>query len=119
MDKFLRTTLIVLGILLLAAILFGLGMQLYASMAGTRIGAFAPMMGRAWGMQGGMHGGMFFGGFPFLGTLLGVGLLVLVVLGIVSLVRGPGSHAPARACAHCGAPLQAGWIACPRCGEKV
>ncbi|HLB65119.1 MAG TPA: zinc ribbon domain-containing protein [Anaerolineales bacterium] len=115
MDKFLRTTLIVLGILVLVAVLFGLGMQLYWAVASPRVAAFSPMMGRAWGM----HGGMVFGGFPFLGSLLGLGLVILVVVGMIGLVRGIGSRTPVRACAHCGAPLQAGWIACPRCGEKV
>lgn len=115
MDKLLRTTLVVLGILVLVAVLFGLGMQLYWAVAGPSVAGFPAMMGRAWGM----HGGMVFGGFPFLGSLLGLGLLILVVVGIVSLVRGTGLGAPARPCAHCGAPLQPGWVACPRCGERV
>ncbi len=115
MDKFLRTTLAVIGILVVAALLFGLGMQLYWVVASPRTAAFFPMMGRVWGM----HGGMMFGGFPFLGSLLGLGLLVLVVVGIAGLVRGFGQPAAERTCTHCGAPLQAGWIACPRCGQKV
>jgi hypothetical protein len=77
------------------------------------------MMGRAWDFGRGMHGGLIFGGFPFLGSLLGLGLLVLAIFGIVALVRGPRAAAPTRVCAHCGAPLEEGWIACPRCGEKV
>ncbi len=119
MDKFLRTTLLVVGILVLAAVLFGIGMQLYGTVAGARLMPMAPMMGRAWTFGSGMHGGLFFGGFPFLGSLLGIGLLVLVIFGIVSLVRGSGPKAPGRVCTHCGAPLEEGWIACPRCGEKV
>jgi hypothetical protein len=107
--------LIVLGILALAAVLFGLGMRLYWGLAAPRVAGFFPMMGRAWDM----HGGMYFGGFPFLGSLLGIGLLVLVVIGIVGLVRGFGPNMPERTCAHCGYPLKAGWVACPRCGEKV
>jgi len=119
MDKYLRTTLLVVGILVLAAVLFGIGMQLYGTVAGARLAPMAPMMGRAWALGRGMHGGLFFGGFPFLGSLLGLGLFVLAIFGIVGLVRGAGSKAAKRVCAHCGAPLEEGWIACPRCGEKV
>jgi hypothetical protein len=94
-------------------------MQLYGTVVGVRLAPMAPMMGGAWALGRGMHGGMFFGGFPFVGSLLGIGLLVLAIFGIVSLVRGSGPKASGRVCAHCGAPLQEGWIACPRCGEKV
>jgi hypothetical protein len=60
-----------------------------------------------------------FTGFPFFSGLFGLGLLVLVIVGISALVRGPRSAPPTRTCVHCGAPLEVGWIACPRCGEKV
>lgn len=115
MERFLRTTLIVLAILVLAALLFGFGAQLYWTLSGARLGVFGPMpmMRGAWGFQP-MMGGM--GWLPGFGWLLGLGLLVLVVAGIVSLVRGA---APSRRCAHCSALLQEGWVACPRCGEKV
>jgi hypothetical protein len=116
MDKALRTVVTVLGGLLLAAALFWLGAQLYWGFAARPVGMAMPMMGRAWL---GMHEWGAFRWFPSLGGLFGLGLLVLVVLGIVALVRGPRAVAPARACAHCGAPLEAGWVACPRCGEKV
>lgn len=112
MDRFLRTTLIVLGILVLAMFVFGFGWQLYWMLSGARLGAFGPlpMMRGTWGMHPMM------GWLPGFGWLIGLGLLVLVVAGIVSLVR---SAAPSRRCAHCGSALQEGWVACPRCGEKV
>jgi hypothetical protein len=116
MDKALRTVVTVLGALILAALLFWFGGQLYWMFEGRPVGAVMPMMGRAWV---GMHEVGAFRWFPAFGPLIGLGLLILVVVGIVALVRGPRSAPPARACAHCGAPLEAGWIACPRCGEKV
>lgn len=62
-----------------------------------------------------------FGGL--FGGLFSLGLLALVVLGIVWLVRRltvPNTPPPpAPACGHCGKPIQAGWIACPYCGEKL
>lgn len=113
MDRFLRTVLIVLGIVVLAVFLFGLGWQLYWALAGPRVAGFAvgpmPMMRGAWGLHP-------IGWLPGFGWLLGLGLLILVVAGIVSLVQGA---APSRRCARCSSPLQEGWIACPRCGEKV
>jgi hypothetical protein len=116
MDKTLRTIVTVLGALLIAALLFGFGAQLYWMFAGREVAAVMPMMGRAWV---GMHRLGGFAGFSSFGGLFGLGLLLLVIVGILALVRGPRAAAPARACAHCGAPLEAGWIACPRCGEKV
>lgn len=116
MERLLRTVLIVLGMVVLAVFLFGLGWQLYWSLAGPRLGAFGvgpmPMMPGGWGM----HPMGWMGWLPGFGWLLGLGLLVLVVAGVVGLVRG---MAPSRRCARCGSPLQEGWIACPRCGEKV
>jgi hypothetical protein len=106
----------VLGALVLAALLFWFGGQLYWMFAGRPWADVMPMMGRPWI---GMHRVGAFTGFPFFGGLFGLGLLVLVVIGIAALVRGPRSAPPARTCAHCGAPLEVGWIACPRCGEKV
>ena len=71
------------------------------------------------------------GGLGTMG-LFGLGMLVvpllfvgLLVLGVVWLVRSVASPAappqPAASvfCANCGRPLQAGWKACPYCGEKV
>ncbi len=113
MDRFLRTMLMVTAIVVLAVFLVGLGWQLYWALTGPRLGALAPfsmpMMRGAWGMHP-------MGWLPGLGWLLGLGLVVLLVAGIVGLVRG---STPSRRCAHCGSPLQEGWVACPRCGEKV
>jgi hypothetical protein len=116
MDKALRTVLMVLGALILAALLFWFGGQLYWMFAGRPWADVMPMMGRSWI---GMHRVGGFTGFPFFSGLFGLGLLVLVIIGISALVRGPRSAPPTRTCVHCGAPLEVGWIACPRCGEKV
>ena len=92
MDKFLRTTLMVLGILVLAVLLFNFGVQAYWMLsvpAGSGYGGmYGPMMGGGWG---GMHP---FGGYgiPFLGPILGLGLLVLLVAGIIALARGGRSQ---------------------------
>ena len=94
MDKFLRTTLMVLGILVLAVLLFNFGVQLYFMISGPAAGGYGyggmygPMMGGGWG---GMHP---FGGFgiPVLGPILGLGLLVLLVAGIIALARGGRSQ---------------------------
>ena len=85
MDKFLRTTLMVLGIVVLALLLFNLGIQLYGIFAGPAAGGFGPMMGG----RGTMHA---FGGsgFGFLGPILGIALVGLIVAGIVALVHGQG-----------------------------
>lgn len=115
MNKVLRTTLMVLGILVLAALLFGFGTQLYWMVSGARWVGFGPMMGGMWGM----HRGAFLGWSPILGWLIGLVILALAVAGVVALVRGPVPSQPARTCAHCGKPLQEGWVACPHCGEKV
>jgi hypothetical protein len=73
-------------------------------------------------------------GMPFLGIgmflwpLLLIGLIVLGVVWLVQSVARPAMPqapaapqppAPTVVCAHCGKPLQAGWMACPYCGEKI
>ncbi len=90
----------------------------------------------AWGGWQGMMGpGHMFGGAPMMGgfgmPFFGLGMLLgpllfvgLIVLGVVWLVRAVAPQSPPPApvgvtCAHCGKPLQAGWKACPYCGEKV
>ena len=97
MDKVLRTTLMVLGILVLAALLFNFGIQLYWLLAGPAWGGYGPMIGPMMGGRGGMHAiGGFGPGTGFLGLLLGIGLIGLIVAGIVALVRGTGkSSGPA------------------------
>ncbi len=93
MDKFLRTTLMVLGILVLAALLFNFGVQLYWMLSGSAGAAYGSMVGPMMGGRGGMHpfGGFGFG-FGFLGPILGIGLVVLLVAGIVALARGGRSE---------------------------
>jgi hypothetical protein len=82
-----------------------------------------PMMGQTgtYGMMGGF-------GMPFMGLGMLLGPLVLVgpsVLGVVWLMRkvkaASSPHPPLvpATCAHCGKPVEAGWIVCPRCGEKI
>ena len=87
MDKFLRTALLVLGIVVLALLLFNLGVQLYGLFAGPAWGGYGSMAGPMMGGRGAHH--LFGGyGFGFLGPILGIALVGLVVAGIVALVRG-------------------------------
>jgi hypothetical protein len=82
----------------------------------------------------GMHGFMPMAG---IGGLLGVGLFILTIIGfgvgIVALVTAlrkpqpatvveaavPTPGAQTSACKQCGKNIEAGWVACPYCGEKV
>jgi len=94
---------------------FGIGMR---SMMPRFFGWSAPMNSHMFGF------GMFGGGLFMLGRLLIPLLLVaLVVLGVLALVRRPGSvnAVPANAipCPHCGKQIQNNWLACPYCGEKT
>jgi len=76
--------------------------------------------------------GMGFHFLPWLLVLLGLAALAVVV--VVLLLRkkkaataavAPAAIPPAAPsvdavpCAHCGQPLQPGWVACPFCGAKV
>lgn len=91
MDRYLRTTLMVLAILVLAALLFNFGIQLYWMFSGSAFAAYGPMVGPMMGGGGGMHPfGSF--GFGFLGPILGIGLVVLLVAGIVALARSGRSE---------------------------
>ena len=100
--------------------------------ASTVLSFFFPQAG--WGGMGPGHmygGGTMMGGLGIM-SLFGIGMLLgpllfvgLIVLGVVWLVRSgvtPSAPQPPAAgtfCIHCGKPLQAGWKACPNCGEKV
>lgn len=86
MDRTLRTTLMVLAIIVLAALLFNLGIQLYWMFSGPAWGAYGPMIGPMMGWRGGMHT---FGAFGFLGPILSLGLGILLVAGIAALARSP------------------------------
>lgn len=128
MSKFLRTAFLVLGVLLLAALLVGLGYRLYWMFSGQTTAGLTPMMRGAWDLQRQPHqmdrfgiwpGAFLFGGLPFFGVVIGIGLLVLAGIGVASLFRKGTPAEPAPRCAHCGAELRPGWVACPRCGEKV
>ena len=107
-----------------------------AVIAATVLPFFFPRTGwGGWqGMMGPNHmfgGGPMMGGFGTMGLfglgmlgvpLLFVGLLVLGVVWLVKSVATPAAPQPLAAgafCANCGKPLQAGWKACPYCGEKV
>lgn len=87
MDKFLRTGLLILGIVVLALLLFNLGVQLYWMAAGPTMAGFGFAGGGMMAGRGGMH---LFGGFGFLGPILGIALVGLIVAGIAALVRGRG-----------------------------
>jgi hypothetical protein len=89
MDRFLRTTLLVLGIVVLSLLLFNFGIQLYGLFSGPVLAAHGPMAGP---MMGGRAGMQAFGGagFGFLGPILGIALVGLVVAGIVALVQRGG-----------------------------
>ncbi len=95
---------------------------------------FAPQT--AWGGYRGMMGaGHMAGGWGMMGLPFGIGMagmllwpalfIGLIVLGAAWLARAasrpPAGPAPRSSplCAHCGQPLEAGWKACPYCGEKV
>lgn len=85
--------------------------------------AHMPMMGQAgaYGMLGGF-GMPFMGIGMFLWPLALVGLSVLGVVWVARTVQTPRTPQPppvTAACAHCGKLVQAGWKACPHCGEKI
>ena len=108
------------------------GLIALAIVAATVLPLFLPNAGwSGYGMMGPGHmfsGGPMIGGFGMPFFSIGMWLLPLlfvgvIALGIVWLVRAitPSGMPPATnaMCAHCGKPLQAGWKACPYCGEKV
>jgi hypothetical protein len=118
-------------VLVVAAMIFSLVAPFFMPRLGDgrNFGYWGPghmFAGR--GMWGGP--GMLFMGFGrLIGPLAVIGLIVLVV--VVVLTRrspapvppppaAPAQPAPATTpCTHCGQPLEAGWKACPYCGEKV
>ena len=123
MSTFLKGLLIGLGVLVALAILAGVGFQVYAMVTYGRAGVGYPMMGgyghmRGFGLLpwGGALGHM--GWLPWGGAFGFLFFLALVVL-VVALIFGATGSRATRVCAHCGKPLEAGWIACPHCGQMV
>ncbi len=62
-----------------------------------------------------------FGWLALLGRfLIPLLLLALAAVGLAALLRGPDHAArPAPTCPNCRRPLQAGWVACPYCGQDL
>ena len=83
-------------------------------------------------MDGGLRGSHMFGGYGFYGggfMMFGIVLIPLVVIGLlvwigVSLTKNSAKlqkeqPSTGRLCPHCGKVLQADWVNCPYCGEKI
>ena len=90
MDKYVRSILLVVAIIVLAALLFGLGIQLYAMASGPAVGGFGTMVGPMMRGFGGMHR-LGAPGLGFFGPVLWIALIGLLVAGIVALIRS-GHH---------------------------
>ncbi|MBI3363074.1 MAG: zinc ribbon domain-containing protein [Chloroflexi bacterium] len=126
MSKALQWTLGIGAVLIVAAVIFSTVWPLIAYRTGWAGGYGYGMMGPGHMFGGGhMLGGF---GMPFFGIgmllwpVLVIGLIVLGVVWLARSISSPGATQPPAAtipCAHCGRPLQAGWKACPYCGEKV
>ena len=124
MSKGLQWTLGISAVLLVAALVFSSVFPFFAPRLGWNNYGYG-MMGPGHMFGGGMMGGF---GMPFFGLgmlvwpLLFIGLIVLGVVWLARTVATPGAPQMPFAsvpCAHCGKPIQAGWKACPYCGEKV
>jgi hypothetical protein len=138
MSKALQWVLGVSAVVLTLAIVASLVVPFFlpqAAVAGWRgMGGPGHMFGSG-PMMGGfgrsvMGGWAMFGLGRLLWPLLMVGLIVLGVVWLIRAVSAPRMPAAAvtpaavpsalpTPCAHCGQPLQAGWKACPYCGEMV
>lgn len=81
-----------------------------------------PMHGRFGGIPM-MGASRYFGfGVMLFGLLVPLLLLGLVITGGVAIYNGlkkPAASAPVSSCSHCGKPIQADWVNCPYCGEKL
>ncbi len=78
------------------------------------------MMGRGFGLFSGL--------FSLFRLLVWLAIIALIVWAVISFLRrgrapvqpvAPAAVVETRTCAHCGRPLQAGWVACPYCGTPV
>ncbi len=100
-----------LAVFIVAAFLFG-GIGYRWMPMHSRYGGF-PMMGGP---------GIFGGGMMLFGLLVPLLLLGLIVVGGVAIYNGlkkPAAPALTGSCSHCGKPVQADWVNCPYCGEKL
>jgi hypothetical protein len=106
----------ILAVLLVVALLFGIGYLGFGHRAGIVRGGDGgfPMMG---GRGFSPFGGLFMGLGMLLMLTIPVGLLFVTIYGAVRLAIHH-SH-PAQACANCGKPVQDEWKACPHCGKKL
>jgi hypothetical protein len=82
-----------------------------------------PMMGGGWG-GGAMVGLAMLVIRCLLPILIVAGFIVLIVLLVRKSSKGasPAESAPpptGKVCSACGKPVEAGWVACPHCGQKV
>ncbi len=140
MSRALQWVIAICAVLLVAAVIFGIVAPFFLPRLAAGVVSVAPGMGRGHGFGFGVgpmfhRPGMMGFGFPFLGGAFILGPLVVIGLVIVVAAlwlggrRRPAQMEPPAApvapvspttpCAHCGQPLQAGWKACPYCGEKV
>jgi hypothetical protein len=131
-------------VLVVAAMLFSIVAPFVLPRVGLAMPGIGPGFGggREFGFWGpghmfggrGMMGGL---RLPFLclriiGPLAAIGLIVLAVALLMRKSPAPVAAAPIQApaapvapapatspCVHCGQPLEAGWKACPYCGEKI
>lgn len=114
--------LLILAIGLVAAFL--LGMFLFGDV-GYRLMSMHPRMG--WHPR--MGGFRMFGAgmmlFRMLLPLLIIGLTVITTVLVINAGKQPkiaapaAPAAPAASCPNCGKPVQADWVSCPYCGEKL
>jgi len=125
MSKVLQWIIGISVVLIVVTVIFSTVWPFFAPRTGLGGGYGYGMMGPGHMGGGGMMGGFgmpFFGIGMFLWPLLFIGLIVLGVVWLVRTVATPGALQPpaaTAACAHCGKPIQAGWKACPYCGEKI
>ena len=122
MNKALQWIIGISIILIVASVIFSTVYPFFAPNTGGYGYGYGMMgPGHMWG--GGMIGGFgmpFFGITMLLWPLLFIGLIVLGVVWLVRAVTQPSASVlPTATCAHCGKPIQAGWKACPYCGEKI
>ncbi len=123
----------ILGVLVILALLAVLFLELIGARTGfARTFIMNPFMMRGFRP----YGFSIFGGIMMLSTLiLPVLVIALIIVGIAAIIRGPRSQgtpkgistppapvepaAQALTCSNCSRNIQAGWVACPYCGQKL